>query len=266
MRHKWIVLAGLLVVVDASFGQQAQQPYAPPQSALDPQNNPLDALLLQWEAKMKAVENLQAQVERQEQDDRFRTAASFEGVARYKKPNYASLDMQMKGRPEQFEKFVCTGTFVYVFVPESKEVRVYEQPAKSGQVSEDNFLSFLFDIRAEDAKKRYDLSFFKEPDNNYYYLKLLPRTDVDKQEFKVALLALSRTTLLPRTLMLDDSTGKRHVRWDIPRLDYGANLDRQLFAPPAVPKGWQLKRMPKQPEARQPRPEDLPPRVVRPKP
>lgn len=266
MRHFGITLTCVLFVSSTTLGQQAQQQYGAPPSTLDPQNNRVDALLVQWEAKMKSVESLQAQIVRQDEDVRFRSKTFFEGVAKYKKPNYAILDLRMRGRPERFEKFVCTGTYVYVFDQDNKELRVYDLPSKSGQVSEDNFLSFLFEIKAEDAKRRYELSFFKDPDANYYYLKILPRTEADKAEFKTALLALSRETLLPRTLILDDSSGKRRTQWDIPVINYGSNLDRREFAPPTPPAGWQLKRMPKQADARQQRPEDLPPRVVRPKP
>ena len=271
MRHFWLILAGLLVAGSATLGQQPQQQGQRPYPdyagtpALDPQNNRLDALLMQWEAKMKVVESLQAQIVRQTEDKAFRTRNVFEGVAKYKKPNLAILDLRMKDHPDKMEKFICTGNFVYVFDQDSKEIRVHELPARAGQVSDDNFLSFLFEIKAQEAKKRYDLAFFKEPDKYYYYLKIMPRTPADKAEFQVAYLALSQTTMLPRTLILDDPKGNR-TQWDIPVIDNGANLHPREFEKPSLPVGWTVRRMPRAPDARPQGTQELPPRIVRPKP
>jgi TIGR03009 family protein len=265
-------LAGLLLIVGAAVSQQPQQ--QPPAAAPthDPQNNRLDAILLQWEAKMKEVEGLRAQVVHQTEDKAFRTRTVFEGTALYKKPNLASLDLRRKDRPAVIEKFVCTGRNLYVFDQDSKEIRVYELTPKAGQVSDDNFLSFLFEIKAVEAKKRYDLSLFKDPDkpqtasdSYYFFLKILPRFPADKAEFQVAHLAISRSTFLPRTLILDDPKGNR-TQWDIPVIESGAKLDPREFMQPNLPPGWQYRRMPNVSEARPQRAEDLPPRIVRPKP
>src|SRR5437868_3840890 len=185
MRHFGLVLASLLLGNTTALSQPAQQQQYPAQTpVLDPQNNRLDAVLIEWEGKMKVIENLQARITRQQDDKAFRTRTVFEGVAKYKKPNLAILDLRMQNRPEIIEKFVCTGNFVYVFSQDTKEIRIYELTPKPGQMRDDNFLSFLFEIKAAEAKKRYDLSLFKEPDNFYYYLKILPRTPADRAEFK----------------------------------------------------------------------------------
>ena len=81
----------------------------------------------------------------------------------------------------------------------------------------------------------------------------------------MAYLALSRTTLLPRTLIMDDPKGNR-TQWDIPIIENGANLERREFTAPELPKGWQMRRMPRESSVQAQRPEDLPPRVARPKP
>ena len=41
------------------------------------------------------------------------------------------------------EKVVCTGTYLYSFLPAQKEIKVYDITPKPGQVAEDNVLSFL---------------------------------------------------------------------------------------------------------------------------
>jgi TIGR03009 family protein len=264
MRH-CLLVAGLFLIGGSGLGQAPQQ--QPPAStpALDPQNNRLDAMLLEWEARMKGIESLKAKIVLQTEDKAFRTRDTFEGIAKYKKPNLAILDLSMQNRPDKIEKLICTGTFVYRYAPESREIRVYDLTPKAGQVSEDNFLSFLFEIKAAEAKRRYEVSFFNETDKNYFILKILPRYAADKAEFQVAYLALSRTTLLPRTLIMDDPKGNR-TQWDIPIIESGANLDRREFTAPALPSGWTFRRMPREANAQSARPEDLPPRVARPKP
>ena len=41
-------------------------------------------------------------------------------------------------------------------------------------MANDNFLSFLFGMRAAEAKRRYDLKLERE-DQHYYYIMVLPR-------------------------------------------------------------------------------------------
>ncbi len=259
MRYSRSVLTCMLVLGTPLQGQQ--QPAAP--VVLD-QRDKLDSLLLQWEAKMKEVQSLSAQIVRQKDDRIFRTKEIYEGTAKYLRPNYALLDLHRQDRPAIFERYISTGTYLYEYKQEYKQIRVHTlSPAKPGQVADDNFLSFLFGMRAEEAKRRYDMSLFKE-DANYVYFKILPRFDADKADFKLAYLVLIKTSFLPRTLVFDEPNGNR-VQWDIPVIDNGARLDRREFAQPAVPNGWTMVRAPKVSDGRAQPSNDPPPRVVRPK-
>ena len=265
MRHAWLALAVLLLAGGAVQGQQQQPPVAAPAPApLDPQNNRLDFLLLQWEAKMKEVDTLSAEVVREKDDRAFRVREIYEGQARYKKPNLALLELHRKDRPAVFEKFICTGSFLYEFNQDNKELRIHElPPPKPGQVSDDSFLSFLFGMRAEEAKRRYDMKLFKE-DKNYVYLEILPKLPADKADFQKAYLALAQNTFLPRVLIFDEPNGNR-VKWDIPMIDSGVKLDPREFTSPQLPAGWKAVRAPKVNEPQPAQGNDPPPRVVRPK-
>ena len=125
MRYSWLALGGLLMLGAAPAPGQ-QQPQQQPASPLLNPNDRLDALLMQWEAKMKAVTSLSARVVRQDEDKTFRTRRIFEGVAKYKKPNLALLHLRMKDRPEIFEKLVCTDAFIYHYNLDTREIRIYE--------------------------------------------------------------------------------------------------------------------------------------------
>jgi TIGR03009 family protein len=280
MRNFGLTLASLVVVCAAANAQQAQPapgaqtppgtqtppraqppavsaPWPAAQPGLDPARNRLDALLLTWEQKMTGVQTILAQVTRTSVDKTFQVVEVYQGTAKYMKPNLAMLDMKKKGKEEVFEKYICTGTFLYEYAPQDKEIRVHELPSpKPGQVSDDSFLSFLFGMRAEEAKRRYELRLVKGPpeDQWYYYIEILPRYDQDKQDFKRARLVLMASTFLPRELWFEQPNGNE-VKWDIPKIESAVQLNRSEFVSPQAPPGWQVKRMPKA---------NTGPRVIRP--
>jgi TIGR03009 family protein len=248
MRTAWLTLAGLLLLAPGLRAQQAAR-------------TRLDVLLDNWEAKMRSVDFLKAECTRTTIDKTYQTTEVFEGLAKYMKPNRALLDMHKKSRPEVYERYLCTGTFLYEWAPQNKVIRIHELPQpKPGQVADDNFLAFLFGMKAEEAKRRYDLKLVKE-DQWYVYLEILPRTDLDKADFSKARLVLLNNTFLPRQLWFMQPNGNE-ITWDIPKVESGAasGVGVNDFAPPAAaPQGWTLQRVPRQ-EVRR----DVPPRVVRP--
>jgi len=181
----------------------AQQSAPPPSSAtlLDP-NNRLDSLLMQWEAKMKSVQTIKATVTRERVDKVFNTRHTFAGEAKYMKPNFALLDLKRKDRPTIFEKYICTGTYLYEYNQANQEVRYIElPPPKPGQVADHNFLSFVFGMKAEEAKRRYELRLVGDgQDKFYHYIEIVARFPADKADFEKARLVLTQNTLLPRML------------------------------------------------------------------
>jgi TIGR03009 family protein len=275
MRYSWLALTSTLFASSLLSAQQpAQAPAGPSQppavSTLDPARNRLDALLLQWEAKMKDVKTLQAQISRYKEDRTLKLPANaalevFDGTAKYMKPNLAILDLHKRGRPDKIEKFVCTGTHLFHFYEPAKEIRYYDlPPSKSGQVGDDNVLSFLFDIKAEDAKRRYDLKLLDQKDN-WIYIEILPRSPEDKADFQSATLILHPTTLLPRRLSFVEAATGNPITWDITKLETGVPLKREEFNYPPLPsKEWQYKRMQRVNNPSTPRTNDLSPRIARP--
>lgn len=269
MRYCCLTLAGALLASAPLLAQQGQSPPAavPQQQqpaaapVLDPAHNELDAMLLRWEKEMTAVQALAAQCIRTETDKVLQLSGKpeikvFEGTAQYMKPNLAMLSMQKKDNPQVFEKYLCTGTFLYEYRPNAKLIVVHEMPPpKPGQVADDNFLSFMFGMKAVEAKRRYEMKLVGK-DQNYVYLEIVPRFQEDKAEFQLARLVLSTQTFLPRQLWFKQPNDNE-VKWDIPRIDGAARIDRRDFAQPTVPPGWNMVK-----EQRQPA--EVKPRVVRP--
>src|SRR5262249_13747228 len=145
-----------------------------------------DQLLLRWEQRMRGIDSLVADCTRAKVDKTYGGTEVFRGKAQYMKPNLANLYLVKDNKPAVYERFICSGNFLYQFVPEGKEIRVYElNQTKSGQVGEDNFLSFLFGMKAEEAKRRYDLRLEKQ-DQHWIYIRVYPRFDQDKVDFQEA--------------------------------------------------------------------------------
>ena len=96
------------------------------------------------------------------------------------------------------EKFVCTGTYFYLFNPEQKEIQARELPRPTpGAMPDDNFLG-MFGLRVEDAKRRYNLKLAKQ-DDFYIYIDILPRFRRDQAEFEWARIVLNKSNFVPAT-------------------------------------------------------------------
>lgn len=207
---------------------------------------PLDGYLQRWEQEMQRIQTLVAQLRLVEKDKTFQTASTSIGVAKYMKTgsgnqtiNLALLELRKENRNDPDRKFICTGTYLYEMSFDQKVIRAFELPKpKPGQVADDNFLSFLFGMKAQDAKARYDLKLSKE-DQWYAYVEIVPRTAQDRADFQRARVVLNRTNFLPRQLWFEKSNGDE-VTWDLPRLDPGVVVDRREFDPPGVPQGWRV--------------------------
>lgn len=261
MTSRWLSLAvlllgGLSVLAQQPIGQQAPPP-PPPPPQLDPANNKLDALLVTWERAMADLNSLHASVKRTAIDKVFLSKEIYEGEAKYMKPNKASLWL-VSGDPKKngdYEKLVCNGQVAYKWEPLKKEIHIYELPkAKPGQVSDDNFVSMLFGMKALEAKRRYVLELLP-PDANYNYIMVLPRDPQDKSEFTRARLALNIKTNLPAQIWFEQPNGNE-TTWDFPRMLPNAQINPAEFNQPTPDAGWQLKRVAAAEQPRVIRPQD----------
>ena len=117
MRSYGLVLAALALASLPASAQQAQQ--RPPRRR-PPTTRALDQHLDKWEAAMKTVETLGAQLTRIDKDPVYEHVQKLTGAAYYMKAgsgptaqNLALLEMKLDGQKEPKEKFICTGTYIY---------------------------------------------------------------------------------------------------------------------------------------------------------
>jgi len=250
----WVGLAVL-----AGFSGQIQAQGLPPAApaAQPPAANPaLDTYLQRWEAEMLKIQALEARLQLIVHDKAFNSTEKKNGVAKYKKVgplgSQVSLGLlelyQAKNPSELDKKYICTGNFTYEILPHVKEIRAYEMPKpKPGQVGNDNFLMFLFGMKAEEVKKRYDIRLAKE-DDFYGYFDIYPKIAQDKTDFQKAQLVLFRQSALPRRVWFEQANGSETM-WDIPQINPNANISDAEFQSPQLPQGWKAVVNPAQPVA-----------------
>jgi TIGR03009 family protein len=254
------LLLGSPLLAQAPPTAPATPPAAAAPAAPAPNAARLDALLQKWEQEMKNVQVLAADLNRTTLDKVRGDASTYSGSAKYMKPNLASLQMQKKDNADAFEKYLCSGQFLYEYAAATKQIRIHEMPQPKNNVSDDNFLSFLFGMKAEEAKKRYDLRLVKE-DQWYIYIEVMPRDQADKVDFQKARLILNSSNFLPRQVWFEQPNGNE-ITWDIPKILTGADakVQRSDFEPPKnAPQGWT---MVKAARSEAPKPPDAP-RVIR---
>jgi TIGR03009 family protein len=189
---------------------------------------------------MKKVDTLALACTRKEIDKVYRTEKIYEGTIHFLKPTYFFWDMRVKGKPQEFERFICSSQFIYQFVPSERVIRVYPAPkvGPHGGIAEDSSIAFLFGMKATAAKERYTLSLFKE-DKSYVYVDVIPKRDIDKADFQKARIVLNRDTFLPRMLWFEHPNAGQ-VIWDIPTIQSGVPLQKSTFAMPLTPRDWKM--------------------------
>lgn len=265
MRLQGLALTVLLVAAAPLVAQKPQTPPATPsaQPAQQAAADPLDGYLDRWQKTMEQVQALSAQIKRTEKDQTTDVEKHFTGFTKYLRvgagattQNLALLQMTPDGKKDFSERFVCSGALLYEFRQSEKVVMAHELPKpRAGQVSDDNFLSFLFGMKKEEAQKRYDLKLTKT-DQFYLYVDIQPRFAADKVDFKRAQIVLNKETMLPRRLWFE-SPNSTQVTWDVVQINSNdKTIDRREFDAPTPPAGWKMAQAPKDAES--------PPRVARP--
>jgi TIGR03009 family protein len=240
-----IFTATVLLAQQPPTGQPAP---TPPLNV--PTNDPLPTLLQQWEQRMKSIQAIEARdIVRTETDRVTGTQEIYQGTARFLRPNRAELYMQKQKNPEVYERFLMTGNLLYEFVPREKVIRAHQLPQQvPGQPAfDDNFMSLLFGMTAQQAQQRYELRLVPKPEDKwYYYMTIKPRMAADKREFSEARLVLWQQTMLPRQIEFVGPQGNT-IKWEIPKIDTNAQLGPKDFVMPKLPANWTMKQEPPPP-------------------
>jgi TIGR03009 family protein len=260
MRPVGITLATLLVLASVSWGQPPAPPGVPgmPPGApgvAPPADPKLDPHLREWEKRMVNVKNFAALVEVKRTDAVFKKERKYGGDKDSRvlcmKPNLAVLRLNDPTNPKNYEAYICNGKSVYEYSGATQTITEYKIPAGAAAGSSDNLmLDFLSGMRADDVKRRFNITLFNE-DANYIYLDIKPILGKDQQEFKQIRFALysprhTKVAYLPAQVwMMKPNRDTEEWTFADPQTDV-PGITPQVFEPVKV-NGWTFKQAPAAP-------------------
>ena len=256
MRHYSLALLGLLALSAGALAQQGAQP--PPAGTPEQLND----RLANWEKAMTDVRSILAKVSRTDVNKVRGQNTVKAGEVRCLKVDagggkvdkLALLYLAEKDDPKSYEKYICTGDLLYSFSPREQTLYVKKLREK---LTDDTFLSFLFEMKAAALKKRFEMTLVRPDDPNYVYIDIKPLKEEDKVEFQRARLVLFKRDYLPAQLWFEEPNGNHHT-WDLSNIKANdAGVKATDFVAPEKPAGWEMKEVKdREPESK--------PRVIRP--
>src|SRR5437660_589497 len=99
------------------FAQGAMQPITPQEEAA------LNQILRGWEKSMTDLRSFVTKVDRESLDKALQAKDQYKGFAVFLKANVkddqsrARLELAKVSKPDVFEKYICTGTYLYEYSP-----------------------------------------------------------------------------------------------------------------------------------------------------
>jgi len=256
-----------------AFGQAAQpaaaRKAAPPaaqqtQAAPASSNIDVETLLRQWEGQSSKLKTLDVSIFRRDDTPSFDEIEFFEGRAIFKNPNLAFINFKkikqdaagnpIKKNDDKWdsaddERIVCTGTEVWQYKSDTRQIFVYPlEKDQAAKAIEEGPLPFLFNMKAEEAKKRYAIELMKpetmkDPDPNSYYVSIIPKLDVDRESFSQAFVRLDRSFMLPVQIILYAPNGKGTKNFTLNPVKPNAAVNDENFVGKVFP-GWKVVRNP----------------------
>ena len=200
-----------------------QEPEKEPEiDKLDPK---LEKILIEWEAHSSKIKSLNGTHTRQEFIKAFGVEKVSEGEFFLETPDKGRIDMIAKpvgkGEPGSkdgytlekgsSEKWICTGEEILSFNEDDKTYSREVLPASMrGKNIVHSPLPFLFGMKAEEAKQRFNLrlgQFGKDKDLPWVVIYAVPRMDSDRQNYSEAAIKLDLKRYVPLAVRLVDPNG-----------------------------------------------------------
>ncbi len=212
------------------------------QLRIEPLPPELEKILLEWERQSSKIEKLVGEHQRIVYNGVFEVEKRSDGKFYYESPDKGRIDLKgMKiddaevskrvnkksGQPYRIEadqetRWICTGKEVMNINDDEKTFEMFPLPPDlQGANIINGPLPFLFGMKAEEAKKRFEISFVAEDDpkknnKNVVWLTARPRQMADKENFQEATIILDRTRYLPHAVKLLDPSGNMETVYNFP--------------------------------------------------
>jgi TIGR03009 family protein len=220
----------------------------------------MESLLLEWEQNSSQLKTLDVRIYRVVDTPGWGDPDYYEGRALFKSPNLAFIDFR-KIKVENKEplrdpqkknawvslpneRIVCTGTEVWQYDCDTQQIFIYPlEKDEQKKAIEEGPLPFLFNMRAEDAKRRYEMTLISE-DEKGYGIRIKPKLKEDLDSFSTAFVRLDRDLLLPLRIVLVSPDGKTTSYYQLSHMVRNGAINEKNFEGRVLAKPWKVVRNP----------------------
>lgn len=266
------ILAAWAIGGTVAFGQAAkpaagnrQQGAAPAQAAHDQPDAvapsiDVETLLRKWEEQSSKLKTLDVSIFRRDDIPEFDEIEYYEGRAIFKTPNLAFINFKKIKQDEKEhkpvkkadgsydsvddERIVCTGKEVVQFKSDTGQIFVFPlEKDQAAKAIEEGPLPFLFNMKAEEAKQRYNIEMVNSPGPNTYAVSIIPKLDVDRESFSKSYVVLDSSFILPIQIILDAPSGKGRKNFRLNPVKPNVAVNDENFTPNVAAfaaKGWKV--------------------------
>ncbi len=181
----------------------------------------LEQILKEWERHTAKIQKLEGDTRYREIDKTFSKEFRAEGKFAFEAPDRGNYELRpvkiAKGevsavkdddkipyelKPKDAERWVCTGSQIIQINEAQKTYDLVEIPEeRRGDRIIDAPLPFLFGMKAEQAKQRYQIELAKQTDQDIV-LQLRPNWSGDAANWSKATVVISKSNYLPREVRL----------------------------------------------------------------
>lgn len=242
---------------DDEADETIRRPVRPPAQPLrvEKLDPVLEQALKEWEIESAKIKKLSGEFTRWHYNAVFATAKLGKGQFYYESPDKGRLEVRgikpvkpvavkaginFNVQPDTPDLWLCTGTKIMQIHEDDRTYEELEIPEQDrGENIMDTPLPFLFGMKAEKAKRRYELKLDKRSNDDCLFIHVRPRMQSDAANYREAMIKLDRKLFLPQGVQLIGPDGGESVYvFDIK--EYKINPRNWLQNPMAVNlKGFQ---------------------------
>ncbi len=279
-----VAIVGVFTLAAAMAQEPGRKPAggaAPKKAVAAADPTRMERLLADWAGQSAKLRTLNVSLYRIDTTPDWDEEDHYEGTAAFEKPQRAFLDfrkVQTRFAPDPknatkkklvavldpatkkpisrpHETIVCTGDEVWHYRYDVKQVFIYTLDRdQRKRALEEGPLPFLFDMRVDEAHRRYEMALQGE-DEKRYFVVIKPKLQDDKESFSRAWVFLERKYLLPTRIVLFAPDGKSSKDFRVENIQANKPINPRFFKGVEPPgKAWTVERNPGMaPAAKDPR-------------
>jgi TIGR03009 family protein len=243
----FVTLGAAALVVSSAMGQDPQGRRAAPSrpAVAAPPANPgaMDKILTAWAQQNGTLNSLSVAFVRTD-TSKVWGKEEYVGNAYLQSPNLACLHFKKVNpsnpkKADDHERIVCTGQEVRQYDYKTQQIFVFPLDRNERKRAiQEGPLPFLFNMKKEEARRRYDMT-LKGEDKDNYLIQVDPLEARDRDVFSVAYIQLGKRTYLPDRLLLVDPNGKDRQDYTFTQVAQNGAINPLFFQGLNI-KGWKV--------------------------